>query len=344
MPTGMITSEQRISSERKSLSFADQYIDYGTFIQVESYNNPDNERRIIFAGMVMNWSINAQSHQVSIRCVSLGHMAGEELALDMFNPGFLPDGFDTNAFNQPALTASVMQSICPLNSAVPNLAVIENFYNADGTPSNARPYRITIYTHSNLNGTQYEHNRRLDFNSGFRFYRDNTPGSFRLWACVQRPAWPVGRANPLIGQAAQNLEAWLQTGVFRSSSSFTQPGATVDLLNAINPGGQPPLILTSIDANVFAIGDTVNATRYVAANLAGINSAWVLAREGVELLQATTLYRDQTPGSNRYWFFITTTGTPTDRSVTAPLSLAQRAILEAWLQQGYTPATPLGLP
>lgn len=82
--TGMITRQGAFSSVEKVNPFIDQPIDFGRFVQIESYNNPERERRIIFYGMVMDWSINSGNKTVVLNLVSLGHLAGEELAIEAF--------------------------------------------------------------------------------------------------------------------------------------------------------------------------------------------------------------------------------------------------------------------
>lgn len=82
--TGIIVDQQTISTGNSIKGFIDQPIDVGRFLQVESYNNDDKERRIIFAGMVIDWSLDSESKQIRIRLVSLGHLASEEIALITF--------------------------------------------------------------------------------------------------------------------------------------------------------------------------------------------------------------------------------------------------------------------
>ena len=83
-PTGLISDETTISTGSGVKSFADNPMDYGRFVQIESYNNPLKERRIIFYGMVMDWSVDSSSKQITFNLVSLGHLAGEEIAIEMF--------------------------------------------------------------------------------------------------------------------------------------------------------------------------------------------------------------------------------------------------------------------
>lgn len=104
------SSGDRIEVNRQRISkvaekrFEDTRITYGKFVQIESYNNKDNKREILFHGYIQNWEADSQANQYVLRCMSISELAGADIAFQIFensNSGYRitrtnPDGSRTN--------------------------------------------------------------------------------------------------------------------------------------------------------------------------------------------------------------------------------------------------------
>ena len=82
------------TSYASEINWADQAVDEGYFIQIETYGHPklsNGERHIIFHGVISDWKMSGDSENVTLNVLSLGGLARNELAVDMFFPEWLPD-------------------------------------------------------------------------------------------------------------------------------------------------------------------------------------------------------------------------------------------------------------
>ncbi len=73
-------------------NWADQMVDEGFFVQIEAYNTrlSGGQRQIIFHGVITDWKMKGDTENVELNIMSLGTLASNELAVDMFFPDFYP--------------------------------------------------------------------------------------------------------------------------------------------------------------------------------------------------------------------------------------------------------------